>query len=154
MALDRDCTEVPYVLGRIFAIACDANRVAQGSTDSKLRTAFWGRMSSSPALVMGRVMRGFNYDVSALARRHPGYRVRISREMEQACGALDATSVPRMLTPEGTALFSIGYYQQVEELRHGAEHAAATSREAEAQPSDSDEAAAVSPEPAPSVDHE
>jgi CRISPR-associated protein Csd1 len=152
MALDRDCTEVPYVLGRIFAIACDANRVAQGGTDSKLRTAFWGRMSSSPALVMGRVMRGFNYDVGALARRHPGYRVRISREMEQACGVLDATDVPRMLTPEGTALFSIGYYQEVEELRHGAEHAAATSREGEAQHPSPEEVGAVSPEPAPSDD--
>jgi CRISPR-associated protein Csd1 len=109
VSLDEQNTQVPYLLGRLFAAVERLQQDALGSVNTTIRDRYFQAASSTPALVFGRLL-GLSMHHAAKAQ---------NRRAEKAKGrimdALPSTSpFPATLGLEDQGLFAVGYYHQRE----------------------------------------
>ncbi|MFO0593590.1 MAG: type I-C CRISPR-associated protein Cas8c/Csd1 [Polyangiaceae bacterium] len=111
VSLDERNTDVPYLLGRLFAALERLQGEAQGDLNATIRDKFFGAASSTPALVFPRLLR-LSMHHAAKARgdggRDPWSEVVKARIIEQ----LGAARLPQTLALDDQGLFAIGYYHQ------------------------------------------
>jgi CRISPR-associated protein Csd1 len=111
VSLDERNTDVPYLLGRLFAALERLQGEAQGDINATIRDKFFGAASSTPALVFPRLLR-LSMHHAAKARgdggREPWSEIVKARIIEQ----LDAIRLPQTLPLDDQGLFAIGYYHQ------------------------------------------
>lgn len=112
VSLDENVTHAPYLLGRLFAVIEDLQRVALGELNATIRDRFFGAASSSPALVFPRLITLSNHHV-----RKAEYRGKKLEELKgHILDGLGPKPFPRLLDLEDQGLFAIGYYHQREAL--------------------------------------
>jgi CRISPR-associated protein Csd1 len=109
VSLDREEQSPAYQLGRMFAMAEIAQRMALNSVNATIRDRYFGAASATPATVFPLLLRGMQNHLSKL--RKAGKGGFIEREMEQIAGQLGST-MPRSLKLEEQGRFVIGYYHQ------------------------------------------
>lgn len=113
VALDEEKDDVPYLLGRLFAVLERLQLAAQGKErelNATIRDRYFGAASTNPALVFPRLLK--------LSVHH-------SRKVEgnffeilqgRIIGKLPPKSFPAILDMNEQGLFAIGYYHQREAL--------------------------------------
>ncbi len=109
VSLDRQEPSPAYQLGRMFAMAEIAQRMALGKTNTSVRDRYFGAASATPASVFPLLLRGMQNHMAKL--RKDGKGGFIEQEMEQIAGQL-GTTMPRSLKLEEQGRFVIGYYHQ------------------------------------------
>ncbi|HEY4252165.1 MAG TPA: type I-C CRISPR-associated protein Cas8c/Csd1 [Roseomonas sp.] len=109
VSLDRDEPNAAYQLGRMFAMAEIAQRMALGKVNATIRDRYFGAASATPASVFPLLLRGMQNHLSKL--RKDGKGGFIEREMDQIAEQLPS-SLPRSLRLEEQGRFVIGYYHQ------------------------------------------
>ena len=109
VSLDESNHEVPYLLGRLFAVLERLQRAAQGDVNVSIRDRFFGSASATPALVFPRLLK--------LSIHHAG-KADSSGWLEkikgQVMNALPPARFPGTLSLEDQGLFAVGYYHQRE----------------------------------------
>jgi len=110
VSLDERNTDVPYLLGRLFAALERLQGEAQGDINATIRDKFFGSASSTPSLVFPRLLRLSVHHASKASSggRDPWVEIVKSKIIDQ----LPAAKLPQTLTLEEQGLFAIGYYHQ------------------------------------------
>jgi CRISPR-associated protein Csd1 len=109
VGLHREYDNAAYQLGRMFAMAEIAQRMALGKVNATIRDRYFGAASATPASVFPLLLRGMQHHVARL--RKDGKGGFIEREMDQIAGQLPP-ELPRSLRLEEQGKFVIGYYHQ------------------------------------------
>lgn len=109
VSLDRENPNPAYQLGRMFAMAEIAQRMALGKVNATIRDRYFGAASATPAGVFPLLLRGMQHHLSKL--RKDGKGGFIEREMDQIAAQLPP-ELPRSLRLEEQGRFVIGYYHQ------------------------------------------
>ena len=103
--LDQTRQDVPYLLGRLFALLEKAQQDALGGINASIRDRFIGSASATPKIVFPQLLR--------LAQHHIAkseYGGIIERRIQEVMQGLSAFPAHLRLEEQGT--FFIGYYQQ------------------------------------------
>ncbi|MBY0256936.1 type I-C CRISPR-associated protein Cas8c/Csd1 [Methylobacterium sp.] len=109
--LDKDSDDPAYNLGRFFAVAEIAQRMALGrGVKATIRDRYYGAFSATPASVFPLVQRGMQNHLAKLRKEGKGGWV--EREVEQIVGRLPPEGPPRFLPLDGQGRLAIGYYHQ------------------------------------------
>jgi len=109
VSLNREEPNAAYQLGRMFAMAEIAQRMALGKVNASIRDRYFGAASATPASVFPLLLRGMQNHLSKL--RKGGKGGFIEREMDQIAEQLPP-GLPRSLRLEEQGRFVIGYYHQ------------------------------------------
>lgn len=109
VSLNREEKNAAYQLGRMFAMAEIAQRMALGKVNATIRDRYFGAASATPASVFPLLLRGMQNHLAKL--RKDGKGGFIEREMDQIAEQL-SPDLPRSLRLEEQGRFVIGYYHQ------------------------------------------
>ncbi len=109
VSLNREEPNAAYQLGRMFAMAEIAQRMALGKVNATIRDRYFGAASATPATVFPLLLRGMQNHLSKLRKDNKGGF--IERELDQIAEQLPP-SLPRSLRLEEQGRFVIGYYHQ------------------------------------------
>jgi CRISPR-associated protein Csd1 len=111
VALDENNNDVPYLLGRLFAVLENLQGRALGSdVNATIRDRFFGAASATPAAVFPRLLRVSVHHAAKIGGKWPEpLKARI-------VDRLPAAPFPAVLDLEQQGLFAIGYYHQREAL--------------------------------------
>jgi CRISPR-associated protein Csd1 len=111
VSLDERNTDVPYLLGRLFAALERLQAEAQGSElSATIRDKFFGSASSTPSLVFPRLLRLSVHHAAKVSSGGRDHWVEIVKA--RIIDKLDAAKLPQTLSLEEQGLFAIGYYHQ------------------------------------------
>ena len=114
MALNRENTNIGYLLGRLFAVMERAQQGASGDTNATIRDRYIGAASSTPERVFQPLMRGCQANLGTLRKKKRGLSVKLEQEMDEIVGRLfpGEGSLPKTLDLDEQGAFFIGYYQE------------------------------------------
>lgn len=121
MALNRENSNIGYLLGRLFAVMERAQQGASGDTNATIRDRYIGAASSTPERVFQPLMRGCQANLGTLRKKKRGLSVKLEREMDEIVGRLfpGESSLPKTLSMDEQGAFFIGYYQERCDLWRG-----------------------------------
>jgi CRISPR-associated protein Csd1 len=111
VSLEPAKNDVPYLLGRLFAVLERLQGAAQGDVNATIRDRWFGAASATPALAFPRLLR-LSMHHAAKAERG-GWLEKLKGEI---VGALPATPFPGTLSLADQGLFAVGYYHQREKF--------------------------------------
>jgi len=105
MSLDTGRADVPYLLGRLFAVLEKAQMDALGNVNATIKDRFYSAASATPASVFPRLLRLSQHHI---AKADDGYvsDKRICEIMEQI------DDFPSHMNLQEQGLFAIAYYHQ------------------------------------------
>lgn len=106
--LNMDNPSPAYQCGRLLAILSSIQEKALGDVGAGVIQRFYASASSTPSLVLGRLVRSSQYHLDKVGG---GLKVILEREISDVMIRL-GNSVPKTLTLEEQSLFALGYYQQ------------------------------------------
>ena len=111
--LNEEHPDPAYHCGRLLAVLAGLQRVAMKNVDTGVVQHFYPAASSTPALVLGRLIRNSQFHLKKLEGGIEGrlayyYENRIASIMSKI-----GDTVPQTLSLERQSLFALGYYQQL-----------------------------------------
>ena len=122
MGLNEETYDIPYRLGRLFAIIELAQSSALGELNAGVRDKFYGGASSSPHSTFPLLLDNYRTHISALRKGRKAKWVKgdpkklanwLEGKVGEIIGVFDAeTPFPRHLSLEEQGRFVVGYYQQ------------------------------------------
>ena len=120
--LNEETHDIPYRLGRLFAIIELAQSSALGELNAGVRDKFYGGASSSPHSTFPILLDNYRTHISSLRKGKKAKWVKgdskklanwLEAKVGEIVGVFDAeTPFPRHLSLEEQGRFVIGYYQQ------------------------------------------
>ncbi len=105
MSLNKDLTNIPYRLGRLFAVLEKAQKDAIPGAKATIRNRFYGSASATPRVVFPQLIR--------LAQHHiqkSEYGELRDKEIEEIME--NVHEFPSHLSLEDQGMFAVGYYHQ------------------------------------------
>lgn len=122
MGLNEETRDIPYRLGRLFAIIELAQSSALGELNAGVRDKFYGGASSSPHSTFPLLLDNYRTHISSLRKGKKAKWVKgdsrklanwLEGKVGEIIGVFDAeTPFPRHLSLEEQGRFVVGYYQQ------------------------------------------
>lgn len=118
VSLNRENTNIGYVLGRLFAVMERAQQAALEETNATIRERYIGAAATTPKRVFTPLLRGYHVHASTLRKKKPGLYRRLESEMDEIIGSRlgGMGSVPSVLNSDGQVEFNIGYFQERTDL--------------------------------------
>lgn len=115
VSLDRESANPAYNCGRLLAELENAQRKAATASGQKINATivdrFFGKASTAPGSVFGRLVEGAQPHLSKLERDRPTWYRGIQEQLEEIMDRL-AGEFPGVLTPREQGEFVLGYYHQ------------------------------------------
>jgi CRISPR-associated protein Csd1 len=115
MALNRDNTDIGYLLGRLFAVLERAQETAiGGDINATIRDKYIGSASTTPARVFPGILRNAQNHLSKISKGSKGNAIFLDKLIGEIINAIngDTGAFPATLSIEEQGMFYIGYYQQ------------------------------------------
>lgn len=107
VSLDKENTDVGYLLGRLFAVLEKVQEEANPGINATIRDKFYASASSTPNAVFGNLMRLKNHHLGKLSQGRSIYFERLLGEV-----IAGIPSFPAHLSLDEQGDFAIGYYHQ------------------------------------------
>ena len=115
MSLDTDSDNVAYNLGRLFAIYVYAEK-SRADRNATIRDRYIGSASARPRMIFPILMRGYEHNLSGLAKGDSlkqGAGIRADRAAGEVIERLPGhEGFPAVLSLQDQARFFVGYYHQ------------------------------------------
>ena len=131
MSLDTSSTNVPYLLGRLFAVFEKAQ--LDGSTPNKtIKDSYFTSAASTPSAIFPRLIQLNQHHMRKLkSERMANYITndKMILEISDLIGLNDGQVFPIRLSLEDQGVFAIGYYHQRNDLYRSKKDTAATETE-------------------------
>lgn len=121
VGLNKDETDIPYRLGRLFAVLEVAQASALGNLNATVRDKFYGSASTSPQYVFPRLLENYNNHIAVLRKGRGAEWVKKPKStanwLEREVGEIlqeffSGKPFPRHLSLEEQGRFVVGYYHQ------------------------------------------
>ncbi|MDD5307787.1 MAG: type I-C CRISPR-associated protein Cas8c/Csd1 [Deltaproteobacteria bacterium] len=103
-----------YHCGRLMAVLAAIQRAALGDVGAGVVQRYYAAASTTPALVLGRLVRTAQFHLGKLDA--PGLVYWYEEKLSSVWGRI-GDAPPRTLGLEEQSLFALGYYQQLADLR-------------------------------------
>ncbi|MCL6611497.1 MAG: type I-C CRISPR-associated protein Cas8c/Csd1 [Peptococcaceae bacterium] len=108
VAVNPDHPSPAYHAGRMMAVLALIQRKALGDVGANVVQRYYASASSTPSLVLGRLVRQAQYHLDKIEE---GLSVWYERKLQEISSRL-GDGLPTTLTLEEQTLFALGYYQQ------------------------------------------
>jgi CRISPR-associated protein Csd1 len=105
--LDMELSDVPYRLGRLFAVLERIQQQAQPGINATIRDRYYGAASTTPVAVFTTLLRLKNAHLNKLSE---GQAVHFERVLGEVLAPVQ--DFPRQLTLANQGRFALGYYHQ------------------------------------------
>jgi CRISPR-associated protein Csd1 len=114
MALDTECPQAAYQLGRLFAALEKTQEDAAGrDVNVTIKDRYFSAASANPVAAFPRLLRLHAHHLNKLGTDMPGLRVSRERLVQEILSRLNATEgFPSHLPLDEQGLFFLGYYHQ------------------------------------------
>lgn len=115
VALEKNCSEKGYILGRLFAILERAQEAALGGkVNATIRDKFYAAASTRPGTVLPQLLRNVQNHLGKIRHEKPGLAVSFDKDLGEALEMLSPSGepFPTVLPPAQQAAFVLGYYHQ------------------------------------------
>ncbi|MCY4510588.1 MAG: type I-C CRISPR-associated protein Cas8c/Csd1 [Acidobacteria bacterium] len=114
--LDETSENVPYLLGRLFAVFVYAEKAA-AKRNTTIADKWLNGASSAPSRTFPNLMQGFQHNLSKLRKDNDRKKQGSARRADQAASEITwlmpaPGDLPSFMPPEDKARFFVGYYQQ------------------------------------------
>jgi len=118
MALDKNCTNLGYRLGRLFALLEHIQQDANPGINTTIRDSYFGSAMSTPGAVFPTIVRRNQHHMAKLRKEKPGLSVVRDKLMQVILNeGVDCTiGFPATLSLPDQGRFVLGYYQQRQAL--------------------------------------
>ena len=103
---------VPYQCGRLLAVLSELQRAALGDVGAGVVERFYPSASSTPALVLGRLVQNAQNHLQKLRGDRPGLAYWFDEQIQTVLSAVPVAALPKTLSLEQQSLFALGFYQQ------------------------------------------
>ena len=103
---------VPYQCGRLLAVLSELQRAALGDVGAGVVERFYPAFSSTPALVLGRLVLNAQNHLQKVRGDKPGLAHWFDEQMQSVISAIPVSDLPTTLSLEQQSLFALGFYQQ------------------------------------------
>lgn len=117
-ALNPEHPSPAYHCGRLLAVLASLQRTALPNVEAGVIQRFYAAASSTPALVLGRLVRTAQFHLDKVRSDNPGLAAWYESKIADILSAIGDT-VPITLSLEEQSLFALGYYQQMAHDRAG-----------------------------------
>ncbi len=124
--LNENHPDTAYHCGRLMAVLSELQRTALPGVDAGIVQRYYAAASSTPALVLGRLIKTSQFHLNKLGG---GLAYIYERKIADICSAIK-DAIPVTLTLEQQSLFALGYYQQLAKDRGDRADKAAAKRDA------------------------
>lgn len=114
VALDPECKDRGYILGRLFAVYEEVQRAALGGINATIKDKFYGSASATPQKVFRTLDAGAANHFGKLRKQSPGRGVNLEKLLTSITDLMEPGNdpIPASLNAAEQALFGIGYYHQ------------------------------------------
>jgi CRISPR-associated protein Csd1 len=85
---------------------------ALGDVGAGLIERYYAAASSTPALVLGRLLRTSQFHLAKIRGSSPGLANYLDRQLAQILASITDADLPRTLDLSRQSIFALGYYQQ------------------------------------------
>ncbi len=110
MALNEECANVAYRLGRLFAVLEKAQEEAIPGANATIKDRFFGSASATPSVVFPQLIRLSQHH---LAKLDGGSKIHKEQLIQSILDGIDpAQGLPSHLRLEDQGMFALGYYHQ------------------------------------------
>lgn len=103
--LDEQNTSIAYLCGRLFALICNLQFIAQGAVNSSIKDRFFASASNAPAMVMGILLTKY---VPIYEKKAKGS---YSKDIKEIASRI--SHFPEKLSTIERGEFALGYYYQL-----------------------------------------
>ena len=111
VSLNRETSNLPYCLGRLFAVLEKIQTDANPGLNSTIKDKYFSSASATPAVIFPPLINLSENHLKKLHRDKPGYAITLERERNEIMNLLPISYPARMTLPEQGA-FQLGYYHQ------------------------------------------
>ncbi|MDD3313216.1 type I-C CRISPR-associated protein Cas8c/Csd1 [Pseudodesulfovibrio sp.] len=117
MSLNKNNRETGYLLGRLFATLERTQHAALGNVNASVRDKYFASAAATPGLVFPILIRNAQNWLSKIAKDKGGLARFYDGIITEVVGSLDdAKGYPGTLPIREQGLFTIGYYQQMQDF--------------------------------------
>jgi len=114
VSLDLKSENPGYLLGRVFSVLENIQRLALGSQlNATIRDRYYGAASATPATIFPILLRNTQNHLSRLRKLRPGLAINLERDLRDAVDMLPG-EFPKSLLIQDQGRFAIGYYHQTQ----------------------------------------
>jgi CRISPR-associated protein Csd1 len=110
-SLNIDHPSPAYQCGRLLAVLAALQRAALGDVGAGVVDRFYPAASTTPGLVLGRMLRNSQFHISKLRSDRAGLAAWFDQQIAEVVTRIGAQP-PKALSLEQQSLFALGYYQQ------------------------------------------
>ena len=118
MAVNNECREISYVLGRLFSVLERIQTKANPEINSTIKDRYFNSCCATPAVTFPVVLKLANAHLGKLRKTNPGSAVNLQKKLEELLAMVTMPDVgrpiPARLTLEEQGAFVLGYYQECE----------------------------------------
>lgn len=122
MALNENCNDVSYVLGRMFSLLENIQQSANPTINTTIKERYFNSACATPAFVFPILLKLANTHLSKLDERKAVYfKKRMGALMDKIIVPEEGIPFPARLTLEEQGAFVLGYYQETQARYKGKE---------------------------------
>lgn len=122
MALNENCNDVSYVLGRMFSLLENIQQSANPTINTTIKERYFNSACATPAFVFPILLKLANTHLSKLDERKAVYfKKRMGALMDKIIMPEEGIPFPARLTLEEQGAFVLGYYQETQARYKGKE---------------------------------
>lgn len=114
VGLNEQTNDVPYVLGRIFAVLEVVQRSANSELNTTIRDRYFNAACAAPVTVFPILMKLKNSHIRKIGREKEQGKIYFERLLVELTAKL--SDYPRQFNLEEQGRFILGYYHQVQKL--------------------------------------
>lgn len=112
VGLNEETKDVPYVLGRMFAVLESIQEEANPGINATIRDKYFNSSCANPASVFPILMKLKTSHIRKIEREKKGKKIYYEKLLTELAGKI--TEFPRTLTLEEQGRFILGYYHQMQ----------------------------------------
>lgn len=112
VGLNEETNDVPYVLGRMFAVLESIQEEANPGINTTIRDKYFNSSCANPASVFPILLKLKNSHIRKIEREKKGKKIFFEKILTELTGKIK--EFPKSLTLEEQGHFILGYYHQVQ----------------------------------------
>lgn len=111
--LNEESSNVPYVLGRLFAVLEGIQQAANPGINTTIKDRYFSSACGTPGMVMPNLLNLAQAHLNKLKKDKPGLKINYENQIMDLLGKL-TESFPMQLNLQNQGIFQLGYYHQTQ----------------------------------------